>query len=231
MSYPNLNNRKFFSDLDGVGANFAKARDAMGISSLEFKLLPGVYRNLEPYPGYVEFIRELVDIGWDVWIATKIPNDNPGAATEKLLWVAEHLPFLRKSVIITPNKGTLGGPMDFLWDDRPHKAHCEDFVGTLLRYSHENEYKTIAQVREKMLKHNPDGRIIKEIQHRGEFIPVRFSNNQHVSVVSFEDMQADVAFEFGQYLAAQKRISWNEAGHHVTEALNFNRFISQGMVV
>lgn len=155
MSHKNSNNRKFFCDLDGVGANFAASRDALGISSLEFKMMPGAYRNLQPYPGFADNLLKLLDAGWDVWIATKIPTDNPGAATEKLLWVNEHIPFMRKSVIITPNKGTLGGPMDFLLDDRPHKAHVMEFVGTVLAYGFDNEYQSWDQVMAFMATQDP----------------------------------------------------------------------------
>lgn len=146
MSYKNKGRRKFFCDLDGVGADFSSARDASGLESAEFKLLPGAYRNLKPYPGFADNLQTLLSWGWDVWIATKIPHDNPGAATEKLLWVNEHIPFMHKSVIITPNKGTLGDTEDKLLDDRPHKAHCLEFKGELLTFGPHNEYKDWDQV-------------------------------------------------------------------------------------
>lgn len=151
MSYKNKGNRKFFCDLDGVGANFAKLRDEMGLTSKEFKVIPGVYRKLEPYPGFANYLETLISWGFDVWIATKIPDENPHAATEKLLWINEHVPFLQKSVIITPNKGTLGDEEDFLLDDRPHKAHCDEFKGQLLTYGPGNEYVSWDQVLEHMV--------------------------------------------------------------------------------
>lgn len=172
MSHKNINNRKFFCDLDGVGADFASARDASGLPSEEFKLIPGAYRNLQPYPGFADRLLTLLDWGWDVWIATKIPNDNPHAATEKLLWVQEHIPFMRKSVIITPNKGTLGDVSSFLIDDRPHKAHCEDFVGTFLRYGEHNEYKDWDQVMAKMALHKSNGNIHHDIYFGDAVVPV-----------------------------------------------------------
>lgn len=172
MKY-NGRNRKFFADLDGFVYDFAGARDALGMTSLEFKMMRGSYENLKPYPGAVEGLQTLVNWGWDVWIATKIPDDNPYAATEKLIAINRDIPFLRKSVIITPNKGTLGNKMDFLADDRPHKAHCDEFQGTLLTYGFDNEYKTWDEILAKMAKHCPDGDVIDEIEVSGIFVPVR----------------------------------------------------------
>lgn len=153
----NTGARRVFVDLDGVTADFASARDASGQPSEVFKLMAGSYRNLQPYPEAIAGIRTLISWGFDVWIATKIPNDNPYAATEKLLWVKEHLPELYKSVIITPNKGTLGTERDFLIDDRPHKAHCSEFQGTLLTYGHQNEFQSWNQILEFMAHFNEYG--------------------------------------------------------------------------
>lgn len=149
--------RRVFIDLDGVTADFGTARDDSGHPSEIFKLLPGSYRNLKPLPGAIEAIRVLIARGFDVWIATKIPHDNPYAASEKLFWVKEYLPELFKSVIITPNKGTLGTSRDFLIDDRPHKAHISEFVGTLLTFGPRNEYQTWDQVIQFMYQFDPHG--------------------------------------------------------------------------
>jgi 5'(3')-deoxyribonucleotidase len=149
--------RRVFVDLDGVTADFGSCRDKSGLTSEEFKLRPGAYRNLKPLPHAIDSIRILIAHGFDVWIATKIPHDNPYAAAEKLFWVQEHIPELFKSVIITPNKGTLGTQRDFLIDDRPHKAHIEEFAGTLLTYGHQNEYQSWAQVLNFLLQFDPVG--------------------------------------------------------------------------
>ena len=144
----NTYGRKVFIDLDGVVADFESARDASGLSSAEFKLQKGSYRNLLPYSDAIESVQFIKDLGFDVWFATKIPSKNPYAATEKLLWVEQYFPDMVKSTIITPNKGTLGGRMDFLIDDRPHKAHCREFIGRLMTYGkHEHaEFRNWEQV-------------------------------------------------------------------------------------
>jgi hypothetical protein len=67
-------------------------------------------------------------------VATKIPDRNPHAATEKILWLNEHLPGLGERIIITPNKACLGTANDFLVDDRAHKADASFFPGTFIHF-------------------------------------------------------------------------------------------------
>ena len=227
MTHKNLNNRKFFCDMDGVIADFASARDATGLDSMEFKLLPGVYRNLNPYPGAIDNLRKLIDAGWDVWIATKIPNDNPGAATEKLLWIAEHAPFLRKSVIITPNKGTLGTKLDFLIDDRPHKAHCEDFQGKFFRFGFDNEYQTWEEVMAEMALHNPDGAITDEIFVDGMYLPVRTDPLFKISVVRWDEMTELVRRDFHAYTENNQTLTYSSGNIEVALAADFRLFLAK----
>lgn len=125
---------RLYFDLDGVVADFDRACQLSGIPPNEFKLLPGTYFSLPPYPGAIKALERLNAAGCDIWIATKIPTANPGAASEKLHWIQQYLPWLMRKVIITPDKGTLGTSNDYLIDDRPHKANCEDFAGTLLHF-------------------------------------------------------------------------------------------------
>ncbi|KWU24764.1 5' nucleotidase, NT5C type [Burkholderia cenocepacia] len=134
-------------DLDGVWADFEKACAASGLPPEEFKLRPGAYRHLEEIAGASDTISWLEAVGYEVHIATKIPTHNPFAATEKLLWVAERKPHLLKRTIITPHKGMLGGRRDFLIDDRPHKAHCSEFEGTLLHFGPQGAYPTWDAIR------------------------------------------------------------------------------------
>lgn len=173
MSRYNTNARKFIVDLDGVCFDFGGARDALGLTSSEYKHLPGAYRNLKLFPGVKDHLLTLIDRGFDIWIATKIPFTNHDAATEKLYAVEEHLPFLAKSVIITPNKGMLGSRKDFLLDDRPHKAHCDEFQGELLTYGPTNRYQNWNQVMAEMSARSPDGNIAYDIVIENFVVPVR----------------------------------------------------------
>lgn len=142
----NKGNRKAFVDMDGVLVDFDKGRSESDHPVEVYKLTPGAYRNLEPIAGAIESVTKLIELDWDVWIATKIPTDNPYAAAEKLFWIWEHMPWMWESVIITPNKGCLGDIMDVLVDDRPHKAHISEFKGTVLTFGLTNKYQSWDQL-------------------------------------------------------------------------------------
>ena len=133
--------------MDGVLADFEKARIASGLPAEEYKLQPGAYRHLDELEGAMEALSWLETLGYDVYIATKIPTHAPNAATGKLLWLEERKPHLLRKTIITPHKGTLGEAGDFLIDDRPHKAHCDEFAGTLLHFGPLGDYRGWADIR------------------------------------------------------------------------------------
>ena len=82
----------------------------------------------------IEAVHSLIGMGFEVWIATKPPTGIARAYADKAEWVFDHLPELKRRIIITHDKGLLGNENDFLCDDRPHKANCEQFRGTLLRF-------------------------------------------------------------------------------------------------
>ena len=135
-----MKKRKVFVDMDGVVADFDSGRVVSKLPSEQFKLQKHSYRHLAEIPLGLESLDWLESKGLDVFMATKIPTHNPYAATDKLLWLQERRPELLKKTIITPHKGLLGGKHDFLIDDRPHKAHCEEFEGTLLTFGPQNEF-------------------------------------------------------------------------------------------
>jgi 5'(3')-deoxyribonucleotidase len=149
MSATHGSNRlpKLFLDMDGVWADFEKARKASALPADEFKLLRHAYRHLDEMPGAKEGMDFLMTLPVEIFIATKIPTDNPYAATDKLLWVEERRPELLDHVIITPHKGLLGDKHDFLLDDRPYKAHCREFEGTLLTFGEEGRFPDWTAVR------------------------------------------------------------------------------------
>jgi hypothetical protein len=132
---------KIFVDMDGVWADFEKAQIASGLSADEYKLRQGAYRHLDEIPGASAGIDFLLSLSVEVFIATKIPTRNPYSATEKLLWIEERKPQLLERAIITPHKGLLGTTGDFLIDDRPHKANCREFEGTLMTFGPEGAYR------------------------------------------------------------------------------------------
>jgi 5'(3')-deoxyribonucleotidase len=126
--------RRVFVDMDGVIVDFDAYKTASGLTGDEVKRAPGAYLAMPAIPGAVEAVRSVIGMGFDVWIATKPPTGVPYAYSDKAAWIIENLPELKRKIIITHDKGLLGDAHDFLCDDRPHKANCERFAGSLLRF-------------------------------------------------------------------------------------------------
>jgi 5'(3')-deoxyribonucleotidase len=78
---------------------------------------PQFWQDLLPYPGAVEFVRELHDKGHQVYMATQpFPSEN--CMWGKKEWIENHLPFLPPNrLIIIEDKYLLRG--DMLVDDKP----------------------------------------------------------------------------------------------------------------
>lgn len=126
---------RIFIDMDGVIVDFERYMTEHGLTGDEVKRKPGAYLAMQPMPGAIEAVRSI--IGWglfDVWIATKPPTGNAEAYKEKAQWIFHHLPELKRKLVITHDKGMLGGYSDVLIDDRPHKANCHEFRGTLIEF-------------------------------------------------------------------------------------------------
>lgn len=129
---------KIFIDLDGPLVNFEKYVAEKGSTGDKIKSIPGAYLEMEPEPGGIEAVLALIGMGYDVWIATKPPTGVTYAYADKAAWVLKYLPTLKRKIIITHDKGLLGNENDYLIDDRPHKANCESFVGSVLHYHKDN---------------------------------------------------------------------------------------------
>lgn len=125
---------RVFVDMDGVIADFEGMRDSFKMTSDQYKVQPGAYLLIEPLPGALEAVRSLIGAGYEVWIATKPPTGIPFAYADKVTWILNYLPELKRKIIITHDKGLLGDSGDFLVDDRPHKANCTQFKGTLIPF-------------------------------------------------------------------------------------------------
>lgn len=126
--------RRVFVDLDGVVVDFEGYKQSEGLTGDEVKCQPGAYLAMKPYPGAIDAVLSLIGMGFDVWIATKPPTGIAFAYSDKAAWVMKHIPELKRKIIITHHKGMLGNSGDFLIDDRPHKAGCEEFKGTLIPF-------------------------------------------------------------------------------------------------
>lgn len=125
---------RVFIDMDGVIVDFDAYKAKFNLSGDVVKQLHGAYLDMDPIPGAIEAVRSVIGMGFEVWLATKPPTGVPHAYSDKAAWVFHHLPELKRRLIITHDKGLLGCADDFLCDDRPHKANCERFPGTLLRF-------------------------------------------------------------------------------------------------
>lgn len=135
-----------YVDMDGVLADFDKMMQERSMSGKELKMVRGIYMELDVYPGAKDAITKLKNSGFSLHVATKIPDDNPYAATEKLLWLNEHFPELIPNVTITNNKGALGDEYSFLIDDRIHKANVCNFKGKVLHFGENGFYKNWSDV-------------------------------------------------------------------------------------
>lgn len=142
-----------FCDMDGVLVDFEKGARLKNMDCKDYKMIENAYLNLEAYPHGFEILDEIEkQLGVEVYLSTKIPDDNPLAATEKLLYLRKlynenKIPKHRAvNVIITNNKGVLGSEYDYLIDDRPHKAKVEEFKGQVLHFGSKGKYKNWKEI-------------------------------------------------------------------------------------
>ena len=124
---------RVFIDMDGVIVDFAKFKNDHDLTGDQVKQLPGAYAKMEAMPFALMGVRSLIGMGHDVWIATKPPTGIPFAYADKVQWILDHLPELKRKIVITHDKSLLLG--DVLIDDRPHKANADKFEGELLHFS------------------------------------------------------------------------------------------------
>ena len=138
-----------YCDMDGVVADFEGGALENKMEPHEFKLKKGAYFNLKPYKYAFEVLKAIEkQLGVEIYMLTKIPDENPYSATEKLLWLAKYAKERSVNVIISPDKGCVGSEDDFLIDDRPHKAKVKDFRGTFLYFGENGKFKDFKDVAE-----------------------------------------------------------------------------------
>ena len=137
--------KRVFVDMDGVLVDFERYMRENDQTGDEVKRMPGAYLLMHPVPYAIAAVCSLIGMGLDVWLATKPPTGVPHAYSEKYQWVMDYLPELKRKVIMTHHKGLLGDHGDVLIDDRPHKAHCDEFPGLLI--THVSWEDTMEQVK------------------------------------------------------------------------------------
>lgn len=129
---------RVYLDLDGPVADFLKVMTDRNMSGSDLKLIPGVYRELPVINGAREAIRILAGMGYEVWILSKIPDENPYAATEKILWLNQYFPEIGERIILSPDKGCIGTDRDILIDDHPEWANAHNFSGLVIKFERDS---------------------------------------------------------------------------------------------
>lgn len=169
--------RRVFIDMDGVIVDFDRAAKEQAVAGDVLKTMKGAYLRMEAVDGALTAVRSIIGMGYDVWIATKPPTGIAWAYADKAAWIFQHLPELSRKLVITHDKGMLGGPADILIDDRPHKANCEAFQGLLLRFGHDgmNWPRVLAILRLPGLR-DGDGPT-KDVDIRLKFVEPRLDPN------------------------------------------------------
>lgn len=127
--------RRVYFDMDGVLADFEKAFTDAGLSVHEFKLKQGSYLNIPVLEGAIETVDLAIELGFEIFALTKIPSKNPHSATEKIIWLNENIPQFKDHIILSPDKGVVGKPVDILIDDHPEWANADKFPGRIVKFS------------------------------------------------------------------------------------------------
>lgn len=133
---------RIYVDMDGPQADYEREMIISGIPSKRLKLIRGTYTRLTLVPGAREAILELLRLKAEVFTLTKAPDGSVWAASEKMEWQYANMPELRDRIIITPDKGAVGRPCDYLIDDHPEWANAKNFPGTIIKFDAVYDQKT-----------------------------------------------------------------------------------------
>ncbi len=138
-----------YIDMDGVLVDFQSGIDALDPAvraqhEKHFDEAPGIFGLMKPMPGAVDAFRELAAI-FDIYILSTAPWNNPGAWTDKRIWVERWLGEpARKRLILSHHKNLNDG--HFLVDDRT-KRGVDKFKGKHIHFG-QSEYPNWERVLE-----------------------------------------------------------------------------------
>jgi len=137
-----------YVDMDGVVADFdsvAKNHPNSDTKSLSEIAKEIDFSILQPMPGAIDAVNELVNMGHNVYFASTAPWDNPNSWTQKRIWIGQYFPQLRKRLILTAHKNLLKGDIlidDHLWNGAKDFEGEHILFGKLKRVNNLGEWKT-----------------------------------------------------------------------------------------
>lgn len=134
------NPKRVYFDMDGVLSDFELEAVTRNIPFKVLKNKIDAYRHLPVMEGAKEAVKRFIDAGYEIFVLTKIPSQNPYAATEKIFWLEEHFPEIGDHIIISPDKGALGEPGHILIDDHPDWANAHNFKGQVIKFERDWEF-------------------------------------------------------------------------------------------
>lgn len=121
--------------MDGVLADF-DAAIVNHIPDPPEMFVPGFFRNLAVMDGAKKAVASLLaDKNLEIYIGSKMTSKAPNCATEKMEWIAEHFPGLKKHMVLVCDKKLLRG--DVLVDD-DIKRWGQKFHGQFIHFDRWN---------------------------------------------------------------------------------------------
>ena len=115
--------------MDGVLADFEKAANEIPDEKHPDLVLD--FSTFDLIDGAKDAVNKLKDMGYDLFIASTPPWNNPEAWGQKRNWINEHFPFLKRKIILTHRKDLLIG--DILIDDTTYRGQ-KNFNGLFIHF-------------------------------------------------------------------------------------------------
>lgn len=135
--------------MDGVLADF-DAAIRNHIPDPPEMFIPGFFRNLAVMDGAKEAVSALLaNKKLEIYIGSKVTSRAPNCATEKMLWIQEHFPALKRRMTLVCDKGLLRG--DVLVDD-DIKRWAHKFDGQFIHFNRKNPRKSWEAVVKELCK-------------------------------------------------------------------------------
>ena len=149
-----------FLDMDDVVADYSGQCHLESVALDDGRLLKRFFARLQPLGNSLAHVLALEHkIQGAVYFLSSPPVERPAAWAEKAWWIQEHLPSLgSERLMLTKNKGLVGGINDLIVDDHPDWAGVENFRGRVIQFrpqDNERSWKEVhAAVDEKLFAHS-----------------------------------------------------------------------------